>query len=153
MNEDEELLECSDGYVEMTGYVRCELLGRTTRMLSHGCEEDTEPKVWMGIRRAVKSSSAFVASVVNRHKCGWLYFNTMYIRGLDVGVGTDSKDGLKLSLCIHHGGAERVDVDESGIAAPLVRAGEQVRADIGMDMAILSASKDASAASDASESS
>jgi PAS domain-containing protein len=153
MNEDEELLECSDGYVEMTGYVRCELLGRTTRMLSHGCEEDTEPKVWMGIRRAVKSSSAFVASVVNRHKCGWLYFNTMYIRGLDVGVGTDSKDGLKLSLCIHHGGAERVDVDESGIVAFWRRAVVHMRVDLGIDMAILSASMYDSAASHTSESS
>jgi PAS domain-containing protein len=137
MSADEEVLECSEGFAEMTGYDRPELLGKSTRLLSQGCEEELDTET--DIRRTAISGTAFVASVLNRHKCGWLYWNTMYIQGLVIGVSTASDEVIESTLYIHHGGAERFDMDQSGIVDVMRRAAEQVRAEIGIEIAITNA--------------
>lgn len=129
--DDAVLLEVSEPFAEMSGYATHELLGKSTRLLSSGCEDETDPVVWAGVRQAGKSGCELSASTVNRHKCGWLYWNNMHMRGLEVGIDASRRNAMRFVLTLHRGCEDEVDDDDRSVMAASMRMeGEALLGDI-----------------------
>ncbi|CAK0810076.1 unnamed protein product [Prorocentrum cordatum] len=130
---DQRLLAVSEPLQELTGFHESELLQASARLLTAGCEDEIDPGVQAAMRNAHLTGSPLLAQAVNRNKQGWLFWNTMYIRGLIVAVDPVSEEPLWLVLTTYSGSEGPSDEDEEASRDALRRlwgAGEDLRAEV-----------------------
>jgi len=135
---DQRLLAVSEPLQELTGFHESELLQASARLLTAGCEDEIDPGVQAAMRNAHLTGSPLLAQAVNRNKQGWLFWNTMYIRGLIVAVDPVSEEPLWLVLTTYSGSEGPSDEDEEASRDALRRlwgAGEDLRAEIHDELA------------------
>jgi len=90
--EDYPLIAVSDGFEDLTGYMRSELLGRNCRILNENCML-SEPNM-VGLREACKTGAPFTKVILNRKKSGALFLNLLDLRGLTVARNIRTGDTL-----------------------------------------------------------
>jgi len=101
------LVGVSQGFEQMTGYSKAEILGRNCRFLSYGCPVPAEVRHQM--RLATRTDRWFRGILVNRRKTGELFQNllhmcwikvgnSLYILGLQADV---TKSDVNLSIAEH----------------------------------------------------
>merc|ERR1712226_1754829 len=78
-----ELIAVSEGFLQLSGYTREEVLGENCRFLSKGCPSSPEQR--QRLRGAVATGAPFVAVLVNRRKSGEPFLNLLDLRGLVLG--------------------------------------------------------------------
>ncbi|CAK0810079.1 unnamed protein product [Prorocentrum cordatum] len=115
---DQRLLAVSEPLQELTGFHESELLQASARLLTAGCEDEIDPGVQAAMRNAHLTGSPLLAQAVNRNKQGWLFWNTMYIRGLIVAVDPVSEEPLWLVLTTYSGSEGPSDEDEEDSGPP-----------------------------------
>lgn len=77
------LVGVSHGFEQMTGFTRCESLGKNCRFLNRGCPMSAE--VRHELRTATKTHRRFVNVLVNRRRNGEVYMNLLNLSSLRVG--------------------------------------------------------------------
>lgn len=78
---DSELIAVSDGFVQMTGFDREEVVGENCRFMNEHCPPMPESQR-KRLARACETGQPFTAVLVNRRKSGELFFNLLDLRGL-----------------------------------------------------------------------
>ncbi|CAK0905074.1 unnamed protein product, partial [Prorocentrum cordatum] len=137
----QQMLAVSESFQEMSGYHESELLQASSRLLIEGCEHETDPEVLAAMRNSHSTGSPLFAEAVNRSKQGWLFRNSMYIRGLMVAIDPVTEDPMWLVLTTHAGseaasGEEGAAEDgRGGVLRGLRAAGEDLRAEIHDELA------------------
>ncbi|CAK0797349.1 unnamed protein product [Prorocentrum cordatum] len=108
---DERLLAVSESFQAITGYNESELLQASPRLLTAGCEYGTTLEMQALIKNAHLTGSPLFARVVNRSKQGWLFWSTVYIRGLMVAVDPVSAEPVWLVLTTYSSSERPSDED------------------------------------------
>lgn len=75
--EDEPLIYVNDGFVELTGYSRSEILGRNCRFLQ---SDETSEETVAEIRRAVDTEEPIITDLRNYRKDGSMFWNRLSIQ-------------------------------------------------------------------------
>lgn len=77
------LVGVSQGFQQMTGYTRSEILGQNCRFLNYGCPMPA--KVRHELRIATRTHKRFVGVLTNRRKNGEVFQNLLHMSSLRVG--------------------------------------------------------------------
>jgi PAS domain S-box-containing protein len=77
------LVGVSQGFEQMTGYSRAEIIGRNCRFLNHGCPMPKQTR--HDLRVATRSLKGFIGVLVNRRKGGQIFKNLLRMSMLRVG--------------------------------------------------------------------
>ncbi|CAE7259760.1 unnamed protein product, partial [Symbiodinium pilosum] len=77
------LVGVSQGFQQLTGYARDEVLGRNCRFLNRGCAIPQEDR--LRLRSCVRSQGSFAGLLQNRRKSGQVFLNFVSIHTLRVG--------------------------------------------------------------------
>ncbi|WP_435182556.1 PAS domain-containing protein [Halobellus sp. EA9] len=83
--DDEPLIYVNDGFVELTGYSRSEILGRNCRFLQG---EETSEDTVAEIRKAIDAEEPIVTELLNYRKDGSMFWNRLSIQPVRDDTGT-----------------------------------------------------------------
>jgi len=86
------LIAVSEGFCELTGYSRENILGQNCRFLNEGCDLKASDRE--GLRLASKSGRHFCALLPNIKADGTLFMNLLDMRGLCVGRNADGQERI-----------------------------------------------------------
>lgn len=89
---DASLVAVSEQFEVMTGYSRCEILGKNCRFLNADCNVDAADL--LRLRFASETGAPFTGVLENRRKSGELFLNLLDLRGLTVARNPMSGDEL-----------------------------------------------------------
>mmetsp|Transcript_54562 Transcript_54562/g.127564 ORF Transcript_54562/g.127564 Transcript_54562/m.127564 type:complete len:509 (+) Transcript_54562:58-1584(+) len=89
---DSDLIAVSEGFLEMTGFTREEVIGENCRFLNCGCPIPDEQR--QEIIHSVETGDPFTAVLVNRKKDGELFLNFIDFRGLVLARNARSREDI-----------------------------------------------------------
>jgi PAS domain-containing protein len=98
-SEDVPLIAVSEKFEAMTGYRRCEMLGKNCRFLNERCMKDTD--ALMKLRLACQTGSSFTGVLTNMRKSGECFLNLLDLRGLTVARNQRTGEDLWFLIGIH----------------------------------------------------
>lgn len=70
------IVDANDAFIRLTGYARCEIIGRNCRFLAG---PGTEPEARAAVRKAIAAGQPIVAELVNYRKDGTPFRNALMI--------------------------------------------------------------------------
>lgn len=109
---DMELIAVSEGFVNLVGYSREEVLGENCRFLNEGC--DMPPAQRSQLHKTMETGSPFVGVVSNKRKSGQVFQNLLDLRGLIIAKNTRSGEDIWVLIAVQQ---DVTDLDRSRIPA------------------------------------